>query len=358
MRLNLDLLKLDPWAPRGALRWAVLALAVALAASSGYALAADRVEDESLPAGVALRIGDDEITEEALTDRIATLQALYGVTPPAEDDPAADSFRRDAAKSFVIGEILERETERRDIVVPSKKVRAELNKIIDERLAGDSDAFARFLGDEGITEEAVLGEIARTIATSQLYAEVVADVPDATIAQAREQFDTRRDEMTTPERRTLSNIVVESEADAEAVLAELAGGTPFAEVAAVSSLDTRTKDKGGDLGTVASADLDPTYAAAAFAAKKGEPFGPVRSEFGWNVGLVRAVKPGQKLSFADVKVTLLTSLTTKAQTAAWQEFLGDLLDRADAEYAADYRPEDPTSPLSGSGSPTAPAEEQ
>ncbi len=339
MPLNSEVL--DKWSPRGTLRWLALALAVVLAVGSGVALATDSVGDQELASDVALRIDGDDITQDDLDARIATLQALYGVTPPAEGDPAADDFRRDTAKSFVIGLVIEREAARRNIVIPAKKANAELSKIVDEQLAGDRQSFARVLGDIGITEDDVLEEITRTMATSQLYEEVIADVPDATLGQARSEYDDRRDQMRTPETRTLSNIVVETQEDAAAVLAELVDGGKFAEVASVSSLDTSTKDKGGELGTVEFADLDPTYAEVAFAAEKGTPFGPVQSAFGWNVGLVTAVTPGKKLSFADVKATLLTALTTQAQGKVWQEFLGGLLADADVTYADDYRPADP-----------------
>lgn len=341
MALNLTSERFDIWSPRGALRWVALSLAVVLAIGSGVALVTDSISDEKLPGDVALRINGDDVTKDELDARIDTLQALYGVKPPAEDDPTADSFRRDAAKSFVIGWVVEREAERRGIKIPAKRANAELSKIVAEQLAGDRRSFARVLGDIGITEDDVLEEITRTMATSQLHDEVIADVPDATLEEARAEFDARRDKMRAPEKRRLSNIVVETQEDAEAVMAELAGGASFAEVAAVSSLDASTKDQGGDLGAVESADLDPSYAAAAFAAEQGTPFGPVQSEFGWNVGLVTAVQAGEKLSFAEVKATLVTALTTKAQSGVWQEFLSGLLDDADVNYADAYRPADP-----------------
>src|SRR3546814_8399407 len=297
------------WSPRGPLRWIALALAVVLTGAAGVALADGLDGDEALPAGVALRLDGKNVDAEELDRTVSTMKALYGITPPAAGSKEADAFRRDTAKSYVVGRVVDREVKRRGIVVSEQQARAELSKIIDGRLAGDRAAFTRFLGDVGLTEKTVLEEIERTIATSMLHEQVVKDVPDATLAQAKKEYADRRDEMTTPERRTLSNIVVESEADAEAVIEELKSGADFAAVAKKSSLDTSTKDKGGALGTVAAADLDPAYAEAAYAAKKGTAFGPVQSEFGWNVGLVTKIEPGDPLSFADVKVTLLSALT-------------------------------------------------
>ncbi|WP_343996273.1 peptidyl-prolyl cis-trans isomerase [Nocardioides dubius] len=337
---RLSTLRWERFVPRGVARWVVLAVVIVLVAGAGFALT--RGDDDELADGDVLRVGDTSVTAEQLDDRIAALEALYGVTPPQEKE-AAERFRRDAAKSYVMGLVVEAEAERRDIVIAEKQSRAELGKLIEERLAGDRAAFTRFLGDAQITEEMVLAEIGRTLATNRLYEQVVADVEDATLEQARTEYDARRDEMSTAEKRALSNIVVGTEAEAQAVLAELGKGTDFAKVAAATSQDTSTSGKGGALGTVEQADLDPTYAVAAFAARKGEPFGPTESEFGWNVGVVTKIVPGTPLSFEEVAPTLIAALTTKAQNDVWQRFLADLLADADAVYADDYQPENPTS---------------
>ncbi|WP_110208475.1 peptidyl-prolyl cis-trans isomerase [Nocardioides daejeonensis] len=348
-RSSVMALRDDPWVPTGALRWVALATALVLAVGSGVALAQVRSDDE-LADGVALRIGDRDVTIEMLDQQTATLEALYGVVPPV-DEEAANGFRRDTAKSYVLGEVIGQEVRRRGIVIAEKKARAELNKIVEERLAGDREAFARYLGDAGITEEAVLAEISRTLATNALFEVVVADVPDATIEQAQEEYDENRARMTTPERRSISNIVVASEDDAKAVLAELEDGGDFATVAATSSLDSSTSKKGGALGTVEATGLDAAYADVAFSARKGEFFGPVRSEYGWNVGVVTAVQPGKPLSFAEVKATLVAALTSRAQGEKWARFLGDLLERAEITYADAYRPADPDALPTGSIDP-------
>ena len=47
-----------------------------------------------------------------------------------------------------------------------------------------------------------------------------------------------------------------------------------------TSLDASTKDKGGELGSVSRAQLDPTFGGAAFEAAEGATFGPLRSTTG------------------------------------------------------------------------------
>ena len=326
--------------PRGRASVASLVLAVTLAVGSGVVLTTSAAE--SLPAGAILEYRGNIVTEEQLSDRVSSLEALYGVTPPTDVDDV-DDFRRAAAKSAAVGLVLEHEAVERDIVVSDKQARAELSKIISDRLGGDRDAFVRFLADAGVTEGVILEEIKRTIATNRLFEAVTADVPDATEAEARKEYDARRADMTTPEKRVLRNIVVASKEDADAVHAALGSGAAFARVARTSSLDASTKDNDGRLGTVEETELDPAYAAVAFAARQGAVFGPVQSQHGWNVGKVERVVPGEPLGFEQVRATLVQALTSRAQLDAWRDWLGDVLERADVEYADEYRPADPTS---------------
>lgn len=342
-------------APRG--RSAAICLIAALVLTLGAGVVLTTSAAQRLPDDAVFRYGETVVTEAELADRVSSLEALYGVRPPGEGTEA-EKFRRDAAKSMALGMVLEREAARRDIVVSEKQARSELAKIIGERLGGDREAFTRFLADEGLSEDTILEEIERTIATNRLYEDVVKDVDPATKADARKEYDVRPEDMRAPETRRIRNIVVSSEVNAKAVLAELEKGTAFPVLARRASLDAASKDEGGLLGTVREADLDPAYAEAAFSAKNGELFGPVQSQFGWNVGIVEQVIPGKPLSYQDVEATLIAGLTTRAQLAAWRNWIGDALKRADIEYADEYRPADPTSPPSDGTLPESPGEDR
>lgn len=298
--------------------------------------------DEPLPDTAVMRIGDDVVEVSELEARIESLEALYGVVPPSDVDKR-DDFRRDAAQSLAVSLVIQQEAEERGIVVPRKRAETELAKIVSEQLGGDRAAFDQYLEQAGLSENVILDEITRTLVNQRLFEDVVADVEPATEADAKAEFDERADEMRAPERRRLSNIVVETKAVAQQVLDQLEGGASFATVARRVSLDPATKELGGDLGLRAAEELDPTYGEAAFAAEEGGLFGPVQSEYGWNVGLVREVVPGEPFTFAGVKQTLLESLTTAAQLDVWRSYLREALTDADVEYADDYRPDDPDS---------------
>jgi hypothetical protein len=93
------------------------------------------------------------------------------------------------------------------------------------------------------------------------------------------------------------HILVATEEEANAVLAELEGGADFAELAKERSTEPAAAQTGGALaGDDGNACLpvgayqsqfDPDFTAGALAAEAGTPTAPVKSQFGWHVILLR-----------------------------------------------------------------------
>lgn len=79
------------------------------------------------------------------------------------------------------------------------------------------------------------------------------------------------------------HILVATEEEAKAVIAELDGGKAFADVAKEKSTDSN-KDAGGDLGWFGKGRMVPEFEAAAFALEKGAyTKTPVQTQFGFHV---------------------------------------------------------------------------
>jgi peptidyl-prolyl cis-trans isomerase C len=78
------------------------------------------------------------------------------------------------------------------------------------------------------------------------------------------------------------HILVADEATAQEVLAELAAGADFAELAGQYSQDPGSASAGGELGWVPRGDFVPEFEQAAFSAELNTPV-LVQSQFGWHV---------------------------------------------------------------------------
>lgn len=79
-----------------------------------------------------------------------------------------------------------------------------------------------------------------------------------------------------------SHILLGSEDEANNVIEHLKKES-FAKIAKDVSLDSSTKDKGGDLGYLLAGTMDPDFEKVALALKVGEVSSPVKTKFGWHV---------------------------------------------------------------------------
>ncbi|HET9733300.1 MAG TPA: peptidylprolyl isomerase [Acidimicrobiales bacterium] len=84
----------------------------------------------------------------------------------------------------------------------------------------------------------------------------------------------------------VSHILVASQAQAEAALAQIKAGTPFAAVAKSMSTDTGSASQGGNLGCGPADQYVASFAHAVETLPVGQLSAPVQSQFGWHVILV------------------------------------------------------------------------
>lgn len=337
--------------PRIALAVVVALLAAAL--GSGYWWS-----HRGLPDDVVVRVGETDVTLTQLRARMATVEALYGVTVP-DGGSERDAFWRDAAHSVAVGLVLSAAARAEDVVISPKDVDQSLSQVITSFFGGGAEgeaAFSKALANAGTSEAAVRDELRRQLEINALFANVTSDVVSPDDAAVAAAYDDRRCALQLPEKRRIRNIVVASKADAQDALRRLRRGDAFASVVAAVSIDASTQDTGGDIGLVAASDLEAAYAEAAFAVGKGKVFGPVQGEYGWNVGRVDAIQQGRIPTQEEARDGLRQTLFSEAQSKVWRAWLTDRIKAAAVEYGDDHTPKDPLAlPADGAGAQTADA---
>lgn len=109
-------------------------------------------------------------------------------------------------------------------------------------------------------------------------------VIDATTpAEVKARYDKEIASLPKQEEVHARHILVKTEDEAKAVIADLGKGKDFAAIAKEKSQDSN-KDEGGDLGWFGRGRMVPEFEEAAFALKKGEyTKTPVKSQFGFHV---------------------------------------------------------------------------
>ncbi|MBT4491353.1 MAG: peptidylprolyl isomerase [Rhodospirillaceae bacterium] len=129
-----------------------------------------------------------------------------------------------------------------------------------------------------------------------------------------------------PDEVRASHILVETQEEADAIVAELKKGGDFAAIAKEKSKGP-SGAKGGDLGFFTKDKMVPEFASAAFALKTGEISAPVKTGFGWHVIKVTDRRQGKGPTFAEQAPALRQAV---AQTVV-AEILANLTKDADIE---------------------------
>jgi peptidyl-prolyl cis-trans isomerase D len=140
---------------------------------------------------------------------------------------------------------------------------------------------------------------------SPLYRKRISDMVTADVAHEQEQVWAR-------------HILVADEATAQSVRSQLLAGADFATLAAQDSIDTGSKDKGGDLGWFGKGQMIVEFETAAFALKVGEISQPVQSTEGWHIIQVlgHEIRPLTDTEYKNAVTTAFNKWLSDQRTAA------------------------------------------
>ena len=97
-----------------------------------------------------------------------------------------------------------------------------------------------------------------------------------------------------------------------AIKAELAGGADFAEIAKAKSTDTGSGAQGGDLGWFGLGVMVQPFEEAVVAAKVGEVAGPVKSDFGYHLILVKETRAAANPPLDEIRDELAAEIENAA----------------------------------------------
>lgn len=144
----------------------------------------------------------------------------------------------------------------------------------------------------------------------------------------RKEYNVLKEKFVGKEEVKASHILVETEAEAKELLKQLKDGADFAELAQEKSLDTASGTRGGDLGYFSKDRMVPSFAEAAFKAKKGEVTGPVETDFGWHVLKVEDRRPMEAPKYEEVRERIQQTMANDAI----ERYLNDLVKQSSVKY--------------------------
>ncbi|AKQ42230.1 peptidyl-prolyl isomerase [Aurantiacibacter atlanticus] len=167
----------------------------------------------------------------------------------------------------------------------------------------------------------------RVIRYAAFTEDALTDVPPVTDAQIAARYEADSTQFQETERRSLTQLVVPTEAAAQAVINEVNGGM---------SLDASAQAKGLAVTEVVDVELDEyassasrAVATAAFGAARGALAGPVRGSLGWYVVRVDNVTNVAGRSLAQASEEIRSTIMAERR----RESLNELTERLEDEFS-------------------------
>ena len=181
----------------------------------------------------------------------------------AEGKATLDQMRADILEQMIDAELMRQGAAKEGISVSDSDVNSRLEQVRKD--AGGDEAFKKSLKEANLTE----ADFRTLILRDQIIYERLYDKLAAALPKTAEQVRVR-------------HILLNTEKEASDARSRLAKGEDFAALAKALSLDSGSKDNGGDLGFFPRGVLDPGFEDAAFTLKINE-VGVVATDYGYHV---------------------------------------------------------------------------
>jgi peptidyl-prolyl cis-trans isomerase C len=143
--------------------------------------------------------------------------------------------------------------------------------------------------------------VRRQILIQELVTRILAESKRVTDEELQKYFEANRLRFQQEETVRLSHIVLKSEKDASAALAELRQGVPFEEVSRKRSVFESSRETGGEMGVIRRGELDKNIEKVAFSLPIGQVSQPIKTPVGWQIIRVTDRRPAYEAQFGDVK---------------------------------------------------------
>jgi len=230
----------------------------------------------------------------AATALTAVIALLVGVgTSTAQDAPENVVVARLNGEPITEADLMAASAEFQDVIQQMMAfgvdIRSELTQIVVELKLASVAAEAAGLEQNPLVAARLALARQRILYAAYVNQQITAALTDEAI-EAR--FNEELAAFTPEDQVHAFHILVETEEEAKAIIAELNQGADFGAIARDRSIDPGSGPGGGDLDYIGRGQTVPAFEAAAFAMEVGtHSEAPVESQFGWHVIMVADRRP-------------------------------------------------------------------
>ena len=227
-----------------------------------------------VPEGTVATVNGEPISQEELDinyNQFLQLYAFYGFDV-TQDDIKLEA-RNTMLDNMITQELLLQEAEKRGLSVSDEEVEEDIQNMVTNQYGGSQADLEEAVQQAGMTMDFFKDAKKEELLLTKLQTELVNNPETVDVIKA-------------------SHILVDTEEEANEIIAQLDGGADFAALAQEKSTDTGSAANGGELGYfavngVTTSKMVDAFSQGAQALEVGEySKTPVQSEFGYHIILV------------------------------------------------------------------------
>ncbi len=290
----------------------------------------EAVEQPQPPAAVPAVSADKRVVATINGEPIllAEFQERFARAGFKPDEAAALEVKKDFLNRLIERLMLVREAQRRRMKIGQ----AEINKRIETLRTENGEDVKETLASMGVDFEKWKSDVWEDLMIERLVAREVNKRVSVSPSAVRAYYQEHPQEFEKPEQARARQIVVATEAEANAVLEALQAGQDFAAVAREKSTAPEAP-KGGDLGYFARGDM-PVEFNVVFGLRKGEVSGIVKSAYGYHIFKLEDRRRAGKMSLDEAHRDIAEKLRKEREDRRYQEWLKEL--RARTKFEVNY----------------------
>ena len=268
--------------------------------------------------GPAAVVDGRPVEQAELDRRLATVTGDPDVSAAIATDAAVeDRLRVDVLAQLIEARLVAAAAPALGVEVTEDELDAYVARLAREELGGGPDAWQSFLAERDYPEEEIRAQLAEDLRREEVEDRLT--TPGVVPEQVAEAFAAEWEG-----RPRVAHVLLATQEEAAAVLADLRAGADFATVARERSLDQASAATGGDLGPWTETQYVAAFDRAVETAPGPGLLEPVSTPFGWHVIEVR---PPATLEEVSDRIT--AQLVERQQDAAYTEWVAGV--RADVD---------------------------
>ncbi|HCG98411.1 MAG: hypothetical protein A2074_03850 [Candidatus Aquicultor primus] len=254
-----------------------------------------------------------------------------------QGEQAKVQFRNQVLDQMIEMELLMVEVNKRGIKVTDKEIDAKLKELMKDYGLKEQAELEAALKQQNMTLVQFKKELADRIQIEKLGDQVTKDVK-ASSKEVKEYYEKNKASFAVKDQVQVAHILVQDEAKAKKILADVQAGADFSKLAKEHSIDPGSKDKGGEMPMTDKDQFVPEFAAASWTLEPGQISDIVKTTYGFHIIKMIAKKDGGEKAFNDIKDEVEEQMLSPKKQEVFGKWLDELKAKAKIDRYLDANP--------------------